>query len=263
MARASFATWVGPTVNQGGAMTRYDGLVIHIAEGSYFGTIAWQRNPSADVSSHFIVAKDGRISQMVDTSTRSWCQAAGNSTWLSVENEGFHGDTPPAAQIEALAQIYAWCMTTHGIAAQISNSPNVGGLGWHGMGGTAWGGHFDCPGEGLKNARPAILSRALQINGSPPEGDMAYFDDIDAKTHAYRTLTEMADLETNPINGEPNKMHARLNSIDAQLAEIKAAIAAIQPGGGGPVSGPVDLTDAAVSKVAVAVADEDHRRSES
>lgn len=178
------AGWVGPTVNEGDGdgrpgepedrMAGHVGLVVHIAEGTYDGTEAWERNPVAEVSSHFVVARDGRVAQMVDTDDRSWCQGAGNASWLSVENEGYKTQAPTAAQVEALAQLYARCMTEYGAPAQLSESPGVGGLGWHGMGGAAWGGHYDCPGEGLKSARPAILARALEIaNG---DDDVALTD---------------------------------------------------------------------------------------
>ena len=43
------ATWVGPTANQNsgrGSKTR--GVVLHIAEGYYDGTITWQKNSKPD-----------------------------------------------------------------------------------------------------------------------------------------------------------------------------------------------------------------------
>src|SRR6266536_795681 len=42
--------WRGPTVNKvTGGMYEYRGVILHIAEGSFEGTISWQRNPDADV----------------------------------------------------------------------------------------------------------------------------------------------------------------------------------------------------------------------
>src|SRR5262245_5770001 len=101
------ADWVGPTVNQGGKMVEVRGVVLHIAEGSYAGTIAWQKNPAADVSSQFIAAKDGRAAQMVDTALTAWTQKAGNGHWLSIENEGSVPDKLTAGQLEFAAQILA------------------------------------------------------------------------------------------------------------------------------------------------------------
>jgi hypothetical protein len=47
----------------------------------------------------------------------------------------------------------------------------------------------------------------------PMEDGMAYFDDLDAKTEAYRVLTMLADLATNPLNNEPNELHVVLHQI--------------------------------------------------
>jgi hypothetical protein len=178
------AEWVGPTVNEGDGdgrpgepedrMTGHVGLVVHIAEGTFEGTTSWERNPVAEVSSHFIVAKTGEIRQMVDTDDRSWCQSAGNPTWISVENEGYHTQAPTPEQVEALAKIFAKCMQVYDAPGRLTDSVNVGGLGWHGMGGAAWGGHYDCPGDQFKAARPAILARALEIMG----GDDVTIDDV-------------------------------------------------------------------------------------
>src|SRR5215831_4625341 len=70
--------------NSGPAMRSHRGCVVHIAEGSYVGTINWQMNPDNSVSSHFVVSKGGEITQMVDTDVQSWCQIDGNGDWLSI-----------------------------------------------------------------------------------------------------------------------------------------------------------------------------------
>lgn len=51
-----------------------DMIVCHITEGSFSGTIAWLKNPSSFVSSHFVVAKDGRVTQLVDIEDAAWAQ---------------------------------------------------------------------------------------------------------------------------------------------------------------------------------------------
>lgn len=195
MARwTDLAAWVGTTVNEGDGdgtplepvdrLTDVRGLVLHIASGFYDGTIAWQRNASADVSSHFIVGRDGRCAQMVDTADRSWAQRSGNSTWLSVELEGFapddrlHAKHPgwerlTDAQIEVCARLFARAHQVYGAAKvplQLATSPAGRGLGHHSMGaenGYDWG-HSQCPGVAIKAQKPAILARARQIvSGSP------------------------------------------------------------------------------------------------
>jgi hypothetical protein len=151
-------------------MKGFMGLVLHIAEGSYQGTINWQKNPISDVSSHTVHGKAGERAQMLDVNLTAWTQANGNGWWVSVEHEGFNTEALTPEQLESTAQLYAWLVQVKGVPMQLTDSPSVPGLGWHGMGGTAWGGHPNCPGEPIKAQRPEILARAQQIldGGAPP-----------------------------------------------------------------------------------------------
>lgn len=201
MARwTNLATWVGPTPNKtAGGTVECRGCVVHIASGSYDGTIAWQRNPASQVSSHFIIARDGRIAQMVDTADKAWTQKAGNGHWISLEFEGRVPGDPgyvkgleslTAVQIEAGAKLFARCHAEAGVPLQLATSPSGRGLGHHSMGaesGVDWG-HSSCPGSVMKAQKPAILARALQIAGgqsapSPDPGGLTVADinSIDTK----------------------------------------------------------------------------------
>lgn len=184
------ATWVGPTVNRSpNSMAKPPrGLVLHIASGFYDGTISWQKRTSGSdrTSSHFIVARDGRCAQMVDTADASWAQRSGNGTWLSVELEGFAPDdglhathpgweTATPQQIEVCARLLAEAYQTLGVPLQIATSPAGRGLGHHSMGaesGYDWG-HSLCPGTSIKAQKPAILARAKQLAAglTAPIGD--------------------------------------------------------------------------------------------
>lgn len=174
--------YVGPPdSNWGGTIQRPPmGMVVHIAEGSFQGTIAWQRNPVADVSSYFVVSQAGEIVQMLDLDVMAWTQANGNPAWIGVENEGFATGQFTPAQTSANAHIFAWLITVYpSIPYQVSNSPATKGLGWHGMGGAAWGGHFGCPGDNNVALLPSIVAQAKQINtgGTPvqPQEDEMHF----------------------------------------------------------------------------------------
>lgn len=51
------------------------GICIHTAVGSYSGTISWFKNPSAQVSSHYVINEAGtEITQCVRESDRAWAQ---------------------------------------------------------------------------------------------------------------------------------------------------------------------------------------------
>ena len=157
-------------------MLEYRGLVLHIAEGTYEGTIAWQKNPAAEVSSHFVVDTDGTMAQMVDTDVTAWTQQLGNGHWLSVENAGHTPNPLTAAQVEACARLLARAHQVYGVPLQIATSPSGRGLGHHSMGaesGVQWG-HSDCPGPAIIAQKPAILARAVNIVG----GDMQLTDTV-------------------------------------------------------------------------------------
>lgn len=172
MARMPGARFVGPSPNisKGGLLpSRVRGVVVHIAAGTFQGTIAWQKNPTADVSSHFIVSKKGEIVQMVDTSDAAWTQKNGNSEWLSIENEGYLPGPLTPEQFDANAKILLWASRTFPkVLLKVANSPAGYGLGHHSMGaenGADWG-HSQCPGELIKNQKAGIVALAvLMQNG--------------------------------------------------------------------------------------------------
>lgn len=188
-------------------MVEQRGLVLHIAEGSYEGTISWQKNPAAQVSSHFVVDYDGKIAQVVDTDTAAWTQGNGNGHWLSVENAGFHSGQFTAQQVEACAQLLARGHKTYGYPLVIANNPNERGLGHHGMGGAAWGGHPDCPGPNNVALKPTILARAIAIVNGNTEDDMTW-------------------LVRNPADGgiyAANGVYRRRCASQAEVDALKAA----------------------------------------
>lgn len=168
-----------PADNWGGRVVRPPmGMVVHIAEGTFQGTIAWQHNSISDVSSYFVTSRAGEVVQMLDLDLMAWTQGDGNAAWVGVENEGFHTEAFTDAQVDANARIFAWLRSVWpSIPAQVTNSPSVGGLGWHGMGGVAWGNHPDCPGPPNVALLPTILARA--INNTEDEDMGASLGPID------------------------------------------------------------------------------------
>lgn len=143
------------------------GLVVHIMDGTLEGSQAWFDNPNAQASSHFGTGRDGELRQWVDTKDRAWAQASGNRTYLSIENEGRGGDSLTDAQIEAVAQTFAWVHKTYGVPLQLATKVGDKGLAYHAMGGAAWGGHTSCPGTHVVAQLPKIVLRAKEIAGVP------------------------------------------------------------------------------------------------
>ena len=196
------------------------GLVLHIAEGnSQSGVWNWQ-NGQHDVSSYFIVAKDGTIWQAVDLANKAWTQGTGNTDWIGIENCGFHTEALTPQQVEANAQILAWLHTEWAVPLQPTDDPNGRGLGWHGMGGQAWGGHTGCPGDQIKAQRPQILERAKQlVNPTPPQPDPPEDEE----------MPRLVKCD----NGDPmvlltNSIHSRWVQDEAELNDLKALYGPVQ-----------------------------------
>jgi N-acetyl-anhydromuramyl-L-alanine amidase AmpD len=95
-----------------------DCIVIHVTEGSFWGSVRWLRNRSSHGSSHYVISRGGDIVQLVSTSDVAW--HAGNR-WVNrhsigIEHEGFTrrgGFTK--AQYEASARLVAYLAARAGM----------------------------------------------------------------------------------------------------------------------------------------------------
>ena len=143
------------------------GVVLHTEAGYEAGTVATFMDPAAEVSAFCSVGITGAVHQYLPVGHGyvAWTQMAGNPEWRGVECEDqTHPSTPlTKAQITAFAQILEAFSAYDGFPLQITDSVDGTGLGWHGMGGAAWGGHFDCPGDVRKAQRPQIVALAMAI----------------------------------------------------------------------------------------------------
>ncbi len=101
-----------------GGTRSIDQIVVHVTEGSFWGSIRWLRNPHAGGSSHFVVSREGEVVQMVSTSDIAW--HAGNR-WtnrrsIGIEHEGYSGRGGfTEAQYEASARLVAYLSKRFGI----------------------------------------------------------------------------------------------------------------------------------------------------
>lgn len=144
------------------------GLVVHVQVGRR-SLRQWFNDLASRASSTWWGGKVGEREQYVDPDNdRAWAQAAGNYDWHSIELEGTPDEPMTAAQIETVAQVFAWGHSRYGWTFTLADSPDGRGLGWHGMGGKAWGNHPGCPGEVRRAQLPMILARARVIANVPP-----------------------------------------------------------------------------------------------
>ncbi len=89
-----------------------DRVVVHVTEGSFWGSVSWLRNPRAHASSHYVVSRKGRIVQLVHLSDIAWHAGhwGTNEQSVGVEHEGFTYGRPgfTKAQYHASARLTAW-----------------------------------------------------------------------------------------------------------------------------------------------------------
>lgn len=173
-------------------ITSYNRVNLHVAV-SEAPSIHSIFNKLGAASSHFYVRKDGTVEQYVDTEFQAEADYEGNDATISIETQGgvHNPDSEPwtAAQVESLAQIYAWTVITHGVPRHIASTSKPDstsrGLSWHrlgidgnfpalpdpGAGRRQRGGgmHYSkslgklCPGRGKIIQVPEIHSRAMQL----------------------------------------------------------------------------------------------------
>jgi N-acetyl-anhydromuramyl-L-alanine amidase AmpD len=86
-------------------------IVIHVAEGSFLGTVSWLRDPKAHASANFVVGRNGQVQQLVPLHDIAW--HAGNWAYnlrsIGIENEGITDDPTgfTNAQYRATARVAA------------------------------------------------------------------------------------------------------------------------------------------------------------
>ena len=127
-------------------------IVIHVTEGSFWGSVRWLRSSRSHGSSHYVISRGGDIVQLVSTSDVAW--HAGNR-WVNrhsigIEHEGFTargGFT--RAQYEASARLVAYLAARAGMPidrrhvighdeVDDPSGPGVGGIDHHTDPGKKW-----------------------------------------------------------------------------------------------------------------------------
>ena len=156
------------------------GLVLHVATGGNNSLYGWFSNPAAQASSHWWAGyNEGEAEQYLDPEEHiSWAQAGGNDSYRSVETAGNPEDPLTEAQCRAVARIYRWGHDRFCWPYRLAEHPGEQGLGWHGMGGAAWGGHTGCPGELRRAQRQHILDLAQGEADDEGEEDMQLTDTV-------------------------------------------------------------------------------------
>ena len=106
-----------------GRSANVDRIVIHVADGTYGGTLAWFADPACNASAHYTVAADGRVGQSVSEKATAWHSGewAMNARSIGIEHEGKQNPAnpwkPTDAQLAASAELVADICRRWGIPA--------------------------------------------------------------------------------------------------------------------------------------------------
>jgi N-acetylmuramoyl-L-alanine amidase/Bacterial Ig domain len=96
-------------------------VVVHVAEGTFGGTISWFRNPRARASAHYVVSRDGDVAHMVPDSQEAWHAGNGwvNLHSIGIEHEGYAelDGTFTDAEYRESARIVAGVLRRYGLPA--------------------------------------------------------------------------------------------------------------------------------------------------
>ena len=96
------------TSNYSAANNAATAVIMHTMEGSYAGAISWFKNPSAQVSAHYLIRKsDGQITQMVREKQTAWHAAYHNHYTIGIEHDGHASSASnwSAAMVNASARL--------------------------------------------------------------------------------------------------------------------------------------------------------------
>jgi hypothetical protein len=80
--------------NRNRGVKQIDMVIVHVAQGSYSGTISWFQYGGSDVSAHYVVSQNGKVAQCVRNEDIAW--HAGNWRYnrmsIGIEHAGYAGD---------------------------------------------------------------------------------------------------------------------------------------------------------------------------
>lgn len=132
-----------------GAKPRTEGVVLHIAQGSFDGTVSWFENPNRpELTGAHVLVGDTKVWQFAALDRKVWHAGAANDHLVGFEHSGTTKRTHEQWMVEHHSEL----VRSANRASWILHEYNLGrpkygkNIFKHSDGGAAWGGH-PCPGE--------------------------------------------------------------------------------------------------------------------
>lgn len=107
-----------------------DIIVCHITDGAYAGSITWLCNPESHISAHYVVGRNGQMSQLVDLQQAAWCNGTQTGKSGSAQYTG-NATAALVKQRKVNANLYTISIecegfdSTHGILTDVQFSTLV------------------------------------------------------------------------------------------------------------------------------------------
>ncbi len=94
-----------------------DIIVVHVAQGSYSGTIGWFEKPRSNVSAHYVVNRNGKVAQCVRNEDIAWHAGdwSYNRRSIGIEHAGYASEPKTARQYRSSARLSAYLSRRFGI----------------------------------------------------------------------------------------------------------------------------------------------------
>jgi outer membrane murein-binding lipoprotein Lpp len=259
IARCDFAIWRPVPDNSRQPSIRATQVIMHSMASpgtSPQDLIRYWSRPGTPLESHFIVGRDGRAWQLVDTGRSADANYRANrrpdgTGAISIETEDNIGnpDTLPwtQAQIDTLVRLALWAARVHGVPRRRCPSPSAPGIGFHTMFGapSAWTPvSKTCPGTirirqfnrtvlpaivagtaggGLSVADANSLERHLDVIQEKIERT---FNQVNIKTgdlaNRVEKLESKVERTFNQVNATTNALSVQHEELAAQVAQLQA-----------------------------------------
>ena len=216
------AIWYpAPSCNYQGFDTGKDTVVIHMAEGTAAGALAYYRDCAAASSMHYVVSITGTVWQMVPESQVAWHAGCYNERAIGIVHEGFSTSTEhPQALYKSSAMLARYLCETWHIPMLRRTDGGPGILGYEQVAGLCGGSAAD-PGPGWD--WPYYLQRIWGNDTGP-----AIVAAVSSRDHggAGRFDLSVVGPAVEPRHGGPTRLVVTFDSpISCVVAPATACVA--------------------------------------
>lgn len=204
-----------------------EAIVIHIAEGWLAGVYSWFNNPSSQVSSHYMIGKNGEIWQFVSDEDTAWhAGGVSNASWsklksginpnlytVGIENEGFTGVGFTEAMYHSNAFLIAKLSRKFGIP--INRSTVIG--------------HYEinsssrpnCPGPGVDFNKLIELSKLLLEDPEMIEKLQKQISELSREIENFKKIISQKEKELDQQKKLFDELEKELKIKDEQIIIIE------------------------------------------